>query len=141
MTRKTEALIVTAVVACAIIAALVAESRQRLTGEVRGVEVLVADLEGDPGKEVNMRVYTFPPGASVPWHIHPDAHEFNYELEGTLTLQREGQDSTTLKQGEAIYVAPNVVHRGLNLSRTRPAKVVVVRIKPKGSSLVTEVKP
>lgn len=141
MTRRTEALVVTAVVTFAIIAALVVESRQRFSGEVKGVELLVADLEGEPDKEVNVRVYTFPPGASVPWHIHPDAHEFNYELEGTLTLQREGQDSAALKQGEAIYIAPNVVHRGLNLSRTRPAKVVVVRVKPKAKPLVTEVEP
>ena len=69
----------------------------------------------------------------MPWHVHPDAHEFVYELEGTLTLQREGQDSTSLKQGQAAYVAPNVVHRGLNLSRTEPTKLVVVRIKPKGA--------
>jgi quercetin dioxygenase-like cupin family protein len=141
MTRKTEALVVAAVVAFAIVAALVAESRQRFSGEVKGVELLVADLAGEPDKEVNVQVYTFPPGASVPWHIHPDAHEFNYELEGTLTLQREGQDSAALKQGEAIYIAPNVVHRGLNLSRTRQAKVVVVRVKPKAKPLVTEVEP
>ena len=141
MTRKTEALIVTAVVVGAVILALVAESRHHLSGKVRGVELLVADLAGEPDKEVNMQIYTFPPGTSVPWHIHPDAHEFNYELEGTLTLQREGQDSTALKQGEAIYVPPNVVHRGLNLSRTQPAKVMVVRVKPKGSPLVREVNP
>lgn len=83
MTRKAEALAATTVVLCAVILALAVESRQRLGGDVRGVELLVADLEGEPGKEVNMQVYTFPPGASVPWHIHRDAHEFNYELEGS----------------------------------------------------------
>ena len=56
-------------------------------------------------------------------------------------MQREGRDSTSLRPGEAVYIAPNVVHRGLNLSRTRPAKVVVVRVKPKGTPLVTEVEP
>jgi quercetin dioxygenase-like cupin family protein len=141
MTGKTQALITVAVVATAILLALLIENQQIYSGQVRGVQLLVADLEGEPDKEVNMQLYTFPPGSSVPWHIHPDAHEFNYEIEGTLTLQREGQDSKSLKAGEAIYVAPNVVHRGLNLSRTQPAKVVVVRVKPKSKPLTEDVKP
>jgi len=77
----------------------------------------------------------------VPWHIHPDAHEFNYELDGVLTLQIEGKDSRSLKQGEAVYVPPNVVHRGINLSRTQPAKIVVVRVKPKTKPLTVETTP
>jgi quercetin dioxygenase-like cupin family protein len=54
---------------------------------VKGKELLVADLAGEPDKEVNTQVYTFPPGASVPWHIQPDAHEFDYELDGALTAK------------------------------------------------------
>jgi quercetin dioxygenase-like cupin family protein len=77
----------------------------------------------------------------VPWHIHADAHEFDYELDGTLTLNYEGQESKALRRGEAVYVPPNVVHRGVNLSRTQPARVVVVRVKPKDQPLTTEVKP
>ncbi len=141
MTRKTKALVVTAVVALAIVLALLIESRQRFSGEVRARELLVADLEGEPDKEVNIQIYTFPPGSSVPWHIHPDAHEFDYGLQGVLTLQVEGKGSRSLQQGEAVYVAPNVVHRGLNLSRTQPAKLVVVRVKPKAKPLTTETRP
>jgi uncharacterized RmlC-like cupin family protein len=46
-----------------------------------------------------------------------------------------------LKRGEAVYVAPNVVHRGLNVSRTEPAKIVVIRVKPKDQPLTKEVEP
>jgi quercetin dioxygenase-like cupin family protein len=136
-----KAVISTAVVVCVIGLALVLERSPHAPGAVIGEQLLVSDLADESGKEVNMRVYTFPPGASVPWHIHPDAHEFDYELEGTLTLQILGQGSKPLKQGEAVYVAPNVVHRGLNVSRTQPAKVVVVRVKPKDRPLTTEVQP
>ena len=87
------------------------------------------------------RVYTFPPGASVPWHIHPDAHDFDYELDRALTLQSDVEGSNVLKRGDAIYVAPNVVHRGLNVSRTQAAKIFVVRVKPKDKPLTTEVQP
>jgi quercetin dioxygenase-like cupin family protein len=46
-----------------------------------------------------------------------------------------------LKRGEAVYVAPNVVHRGVNVSRTQAAKIFVLRVKPKDKPLTTEVQP
>ncbi len=105
--------------------------------EVTAKELLQQALQGEPGKEVNMQVYTFPPGASVPWHIHPDAHEFDYAISGTLTLEIEGEPKRELKAGEAVYVPPNVVHRGMNLSTTEPMQVFVVRVKPKDAPLTT----
>src|SRR4029078_467154 len=137
MVRFYKAFITAAVVVCAIDLGRVIEARSRATGEVKGQQLLVADLAGESGKEGDMQVYTFPPGASVPWHIHADAHEFDYELDGTLTLNYEGQESRALKRGEAVYVPPNVVHRGVNPSRTQPARVVVVRVKPKAKALTT----
>ena len=135
----TKALITTVVVASVVGLALLIERQAEAPGEVKSEQVFVSDLAGEPDKEVNVQLNTFPPASSVLWHIHPDAHEFDYVLEGTLTLLREGQDSRSLKQGEADYVAPNVVHRGL--SRTQPAKVLSVRVKPKGAPLSTEVQP
>lgn len=105
--------------------------------EVTAKELLQQALQGEPGKEVNMQVYTFPPGASVPWHIHSDAHEFDYAISGTLTLEIEGEPKRELKAGEAVYVPPNVVHRGMNLSATEPMQVFVVRVKPKDAPLTT----
>jgi quercetin dioxygenase-like cupin family protein len=139
MTRK--ALISALVVAGVAAIALVAERQAEATGEIFSKQLLVSDLAGEPGKEVDIRLYTFPPRASVPWHIHPDAHEFNYEIEGALTLQTEGEGTKVLKRGEATYVQPNLVHRGINASRTEPATLVVVRVKPKDKPLVTEIKP
>jgi len=43
-----------------------------------------------------------------------------------------------LHAGEADYVGPNVVHRGMNLSNA-PVRLFVVRIRPKDKPLVTEV--
>ena len=119
----TRALITTIVVASVVGLALLIERQAEAPGEVKAEQLLVSDLAGEPDKEVNIQVYTFPPGASVPWHIHPDAHEFDYELYGSLVLQTERQASRELKRGDAVYVAPNVVHRGVNVSRTQAAKV------------------
>jgi quercetin dioxygenase-like cupin family protein len=137
----TKALVTTVVVVTVVGLALLIERQAEAPGEVKAEQLLVSDLAGEPDKEVNIQVYTFPPGASVPWHIHPDAHEFDYELDGALTLQTGGQPSKVLKRGEAVYLAPNVVHRGVNLSRTQAARIFVVRVKPKGKPLTTEVQP
>ena len=50
-------------------------------------DLYVRDFAGDPTKEVRAQLYTFPPHSSVPWHIHPDAHEMAYIIEGTSSGQ------------------------------------------------------
>src|SRR6476620_6696798 len=97
-----KALISTLVVVSAVGLALLIERTEHRSGDVKGKELLVADLAGEPGKEVNIQVYTFPPGASVPWHTHLDAHEFDYELDGALTLQTDGEGSKVLRRGDAV---------------------------------------
>src|SRR5262245_1229447 len=42
--------------------------------------------------------------------------------------------------GEADYLAPNVIHRGMNKT-DKPVRLFVVRIKPKDKPLVEEVPP
>ena len=109
-------------------------------GPIKADQVLLQDLAGEPGKEVNIQVYTFPPGASVPWHIHPDTHEFGYQLGGEFSLLINGEPSKILKVGDAFYVPPKVIHRGITASST-PAKFVVVRVRPKGKPALVEVQP
>jgi quercetin dioxygenase-like cupin family protein len=132
-------LICSAVAAAAIGVGVVFARAPKPQPEVQAQQLLQKELAGEPGKEVNAQLYTFPPGASVPWHIHPDAHEFDYGIEGTLTLEIEGEGTKELKAGEAVYVPPNVVHRGMNLSASEPVKIFVVRVKPKDKPLTTEV--
>ena len=104
-------------------------------------EKLIAEaLAGDPSKEVNAQVYTLPPGTVLPWHIHPDAHEVAYILEGTLTFERAGEAPREIAAGEADYLAPNVVHRGINAT-DKNVRLLAVRIKPKDKPLVEEVPP
>lgn len=111
------------------------------TPKVEAQHLLTQPVAGDPGKEVDIQLYTFPPGSAVPWHIHPGAQEFEYELEGTLMIEVAGKPPRALKAGEAFHLAPNVVHRGWNASKTEAAKVYVVRIKPVGQPLAEIVKP
>jgi quercetin dioxygenase-like cupin family protein len=131
---------------CVLLAACIAGGSLVLAREPEGQsavtaqQLLAAALAGDPDKEVNAQVYTFPPGTVLPWHIHPDAHEIAYILEGTLTFQRAGEEPREIKAGEVDYLAPNIVHRGMN-NGDQPVRLFVVRIKPKNKPLVEEVPP
>jgi quercetin dioxygenase-like cupin family protein len=106
--------------------------------KVDSQQLFVKSLAGDPSKEVNAQSYTFAPGAVLPWHIHPDADEIAYMVDRHLHLPACREQAKVLHAGEADYVEPNVVHRGMNLSDAA-VKLFVVRIKPKDEPLVTEV--
>ena len=109
--------------------------------KVEAQHLMTKPVAGEPGKEIDIQVYTFPPGSAVPWHIHPGAHEIEYGLEGTLMIEEEGKAPYPLKAGASNYLAPDVVHRGWNASQTEPAKVYVVRIKPVDAPLAELVTP
>jgi quercetin dioxygenase-like cupin family protein len=108
--------------------------------EVSTGKLIEQALAGEEGKVVVAQTYVFPPGVVLPWHIHPDAHEIAYVLEGDFTFERAGAPPRQMKAGEADYLPPNVVHRGLNQS-DKPVRLFVVRIKPKDKPLVQEVPP
>ena len=104
--------------------------------QVTARTVLQTDVKGGVFEEAVTQVYEFPPGAVLPWHIHPDAHEIAYILDGALTLEIEGQGARLVKAGEATHVPPNAVHRGLADGKLG-VKLVAVRFKPKDKPLVT----
>jgi quercetin dioxygenase-like cupin family protein len=105
---------------------------------VSSQQLIAEAFAGECGKEVVAQTYVFPAGAVLPWHIHPNAHEIAYIIEGTLTFEREGEQPIEIKAGEADYLPPNVVHRGMNKT-DKPVKLFVVRIKPVDQPLVEEV--
>jgi quercetin dioxygenase-like cupin family protein len=139
MTMKTAILAIA--FACALVGADPGFARDPQSEGGATAEQLIAQaLADDPSKEVTAQVYTFPPGTVLPWHIHPDAHEIAYVLEGTLTFERAGEAPKEIATGEVEYLAPNVVHRGMNKT-DKPMRLFVVRIKPKDKPLVEEVPP
>ena len=107
-------------------------------GTVTSQQLFVEPLAGDASKEVIAQTYVFPPGAVLPWHIHPDAQEFAYVIEGDFTFERADRAAQEIKAGGAEYLPPNTVHRGMNKG-DKPVKLFVLRIKPKDKPLVLEV--
>jgi quercetin dioxygenase-like cupin family protein len=101
-------------------------------------EVVREDMIGMPGEEVIVQYVELKPGAAIPWHLHPDSHEISVVVEGSETLEVEGQGKRQVSAGEGFHIQPNVVHRGNN-DTGAPAKIVTVRIKPKDKPIMVPV--
>ena len=44
------------------------------------------DLANLPGQEAIFYASDWPPGFRLPWHVHPEGHEFVYVMEGEQTF-------------------------------------------------------
>jgi quercetin dioxygenase-like cupin family protein len=105
---------------------------------INAKEVVRDDMNGMPGEEVLVQLVEIKPGASIPWHLHPDSHEISVVIEGSETLEVEGQGKRQVSAGEGFHIQPNVVHRGFN-DTNATARVVTVRIKPKDKPIMVPV--
>jgi quercetin dioxygenase-like cupin family protein len=90
-----------------------------------------------PEREAVMVLVDLPPGATEGRHTHP-AEVYVYVLEGTPTIDIEGQESRTLKPGDVFSIAPGQIHEGSNKSAA-PAKLSAVFFAEKGKPLTTPV--
>ena len=106
---------------------------------VKKTELLMTELTSMEGKEANLVLVEFEPGAAVAKHYHP-GDELVYILEGSISLEPEGKPAITLKAGDAFHQPPNQVHSGRNVSMTGPAKLLVVWIVRKGQAISIPVK-
>jgi quercetin dioxygenase-like cupin family protein len=88
------------------------------------------------GREAVMALVELPPGATEGRHTHPAAEVYAFVVEGTPTLEVEGQPARTLKPGDVFTIAPGQIHEGSNRSGA-PVKMSVVFLAEKGKPLTT----
>ena len=74
--------------------------------------VLEGPIAAAPGHHLVMGDLVAPAGAAIPAHTH-SGEEFLYLLAGSVTLRRVGEPDLQLRAGEAVRIAPGVVHSGL----------------------------
>ncbi|MGH8788341.1 MAG: cupin domain-containing protein [Cupriavidus necator] len=128
-----------------IAATLIVSCLMVATPAVASPDVSVKQLRTEPlpeypGKEAEMIVVEYAPGAADPVHRH-DAHALVYVLEGSIIMGLKGGKEVTLKPGDTFHEGPNDIHTvGRNASKTQPAKFIAVLIKNKGAPLFTPVK-
>lgn len=128
--------ILSIVALCMCLGLCFAVGAQTASPEAKVTSLLTKDLKDYPGKESEMIIVEYPPGAVDPVHRH-NAHAFVYVLEGTIVMQLKGQKEVTLKQGQTYYEGPDDVHTvGKNASTTEPAKFVVFFLKNKGAPIL-----
>ena len=102
-------------------------------------QILQTDLSNLPGQEVLIFASIWQPGVTLPWHIHPNGHEFTFVIDGEQTFEIDGVGTKVVRAGEVCYVPPNVTHFGRNATDSI-SKTLVVRIKPKGEPTMVEMK-
>jgi quercetin dioxygenase-like cupin family protein len=92
----------------------------------------VIQQDGPPGYRTVVNVLEFAPGSREVRHTHPGPLA-GYVLEGTFTLECEGQTTVTYKAGDAFYVEAGKAHLGSN-EASMPLKLLatlfVERDKP-----------
>ncbi len=88
-----------------------------------------------PDREGVMVLVELPPGAAEGRHTH-HAEVFAFVLEGSISLENEGNPTVTLKGGDVFHIAPGKVHQATNTGAV-PAKLAVVFVAEKGQPLTT----
>jgi quercetin dioxygenase-like cupin family protein len=89
------------------------------------------------GREAVTAKAELPVGVASGRHTHP-GEELGYVLEGTVSMEIEGQ-SKTIKAGEAFAIPSGKVHNATNAG-TGQATIVSTYIVEKGKPLATPVK-
>ena len=101
-------------------------------------QIFKTDLANIPGQEVLFFTTDWQPGQRLPWHMHPDGHEFVYVIEGEQTFEIDGVGERIVRAGEVLHTPPNVAHYGRNAT-SKLSKTLVVRIKDKSKPIMVEV--
>lgn len=102
--------------------------------------LMLKELTGLPGKEAEMLIVEYAPGAASDKHRH-NAYTFVYVLEGHIVMQVQGGKKTTLGPGETFYESPDDIHSvSRNASDSRPARFLVFFVKDKHAPETVPVK-
>ena len=99
--------------------------------------LLRTDEPGAPTYEAVMGVAEIAPGASAGRHRHPGI-EIGYILEGSVTLEHEGQPAKALEAGDSFKNDPGV-HDAKNTGRV-PVKILAIYLVEKGKPLAEPVR-
>jgi quercetin dioxygenase-like cupin family protein len=98
--------------------------------------LLRTDDPANPKYEAVMGIAEIAPGAMAGRHRHPGI-EIGYVLEGSVTLEHEGEPAKTLKAGDSFKNEPGV-HNAKNTG-TAPVKILAIYLVEKGKPLAEPV--
>jgi len=85
---------------------------------------IVQGMPKDERQQVRVLTASFQPGDKTMFHTHRFPVTV-YVLEGTFTLEMEGREPVTVKDGHAMVMPPHVKMTGYNRSSTEPLRLVI----------------
>lgn len=112
----------------------------------------VPDLHGDalgPANPIGFRSKTFVAAdgmtlgvqaGNVPKHMHPDAHEIQYILEGTGTIWL-GEKEVKIKPGDLVVIPKGTAHGGTKPDGSAPIKAIALKTPPQAAQGGTKMLP
>jgi quercetin dioxygenase-like cupin family protein len=100
---------------------------------IKRTDLLKVDLPDIKGSQMNVWIAEWAPGADTGRHIHPTPR-FVYVLEGTITMEMEGQPAQIFKAGQSFVEMPNMVHAVKNTT-AEPAKSLAFQYAAEGQAL------
>ena len=101
---------------------------------IKRTDLVKAELAAMDSPVAYLWVADLAPSASTGKHSHPTPR-FVYVLEGSVTVEMEGQPPTTYRAGDAFQEPPGVVHNFRNASMTEQAKALGFQVAAKGQPL------
>ena len=90
------------------------------------------------GREAVTAKAELPVGVAAGRHTHP-GEEIGYVLEGSVSIEIEGQPAKTVKAGEAFVIPNGKIHNATNTAKTQTT-IVSTYIVEKGKPLATPAK-
>jgi quercetin dioxygenase-like cupin family protein len=95
-------------------------------------------LPNIPEKTFTSAIVSFPPGAKALPHRHGEAFVYAYVLSGSIRSQLDDEPAKVYRTGDDWYEPPGARHKLTeNISKSRPARLLVVFVAPTGATLKT----
>ena len=88
---------------------------------------IVRGMPKDERQQVRVLTASFQPGDKTMFHTHRFPVTV-YVLEGAFTLEMEGREPVTVKDGHAMVMPPHVKMTGYNRSSTEPLRLVIFSV-------------
>jgi quercetin dioxygenase-like cupin family protein len=115
-------------------ALLLATSSQSAAEQVK--PLFASHLPNVDGKTLTVVEVDFAPGGTADPHQHGQAFVYAYVLTGAVRSQLAGEPARTFHKGQSWFEPPGADHvLTQNLSRHRPARLLVVFVADTGAAL------
>jgi len=96
---------------------------------------LLQRIDVGDNREAILGVAEIPPGAAAGRHTHPGV-EFGYVVEGSASLEVEGETPKLLKAGDSYTIPMGKIHDAKTVG-DKPVKVLATYVVEKGRPLAT----